>query len=98
MTQYHRLRSRRRQPQRPAPRTKRPLVILTYRDNHFESIHTSTPQVQFVRIDFDGFTSTRIEAAEIPIPGPGRVLTVGSFAELPETSRIAAQQAFRRSK
>ena len=97
MPQHHQTKSRRPQFRQRVPRFKRPLVILTYLGNQLESIHSSTPTVQFVRLDLQANTSTDAEAAEFPPAGAAHQLLIPALTELPEEFRLAAQRAFRRS-
>lgn len=92
---YERHRSRSQSPprrQRPE-RFKRPLVILTYCDDQLQSIHSSTPSVQFVRLDRSGDPAT----AETSVTHPAREVIPLALTELALDLRQTAQRAFRRS-
>ena len=97
MTRYHHVRSRRPPPRSRNPRSKRPLIVLTYRNNHLETIHSSTPSVQFVRLDMTPPQNPDPEDGEFPVPSTARQLTIPSLSELPHDLHRAAQRAFRRS-
>lgn len=97
MTNYHDPRHRRNPAHSCKPRFKRPLVVLTYRDDQLTAIHSSTPILQFVRLDVSTSTTIAGEDAESPAPSTARQLSVPLFAELPAELHQTAQRAFRRS-
>ena len=97
MTHYHQPRSRRTPPRGDRPRYKRALIVLTFRNDQLTAIHSSTPQVQFVRVDISSSAALDNLATEVPVPLPARQLAVPRLCELPSELLHAAQAAFRRS-
>jgi len=94
MTQYHNSKAFRKYHSAKHQRFRRPLIVLTYHDNQLVAIHSSTPTVQFVRLDVvpaDSGDTTR----GFPSPTTARLVTVGALAELPAAHYRAAQRAFR---
>ena len=74
-------------------RFKRPLVVLTYRDGQLQAIHSSTPSVQFVRLD----VALDSVQAETLVTAPARQVTALALTDLALDLRQTAQRAFRRS-
>lgn len=90
-----RQRSRFQQPPvRPqTERFKRPLVVLIYRDGQLDAIHSSTPSVQFVRMDV---ALDRVNA-ETSVTAPATQVPALALTNLSLELRLSAQRAFRRS-
>lgn len=89
-------RSRRPQSLARVTRFKRPLVVLTYRDNQLDAIHSSTPSVQFVRLDVTAPKATHEPAAIDPcIAVPARQFNALALSDMPADWRQTAQRAFR---
>ncbi|MDB5335666.1 MAG: hypothetical protein JWN70_1285 [Planctomycetaceae bacterium] len=97
MTRYHQPRSRRTPPRGDQPRHKRALIVLTYRDDQLAAIHSSTLQVQFVRVDVLPPAALETLTTEVHVPLTARQLAVPRLCELPTELLHAAQAAFRRS-
>lgn len=92
MTNYPDHRQHRSPARQRKPRFKRPLVVLTCREDRLTDIHTSTSVVQFVRLDV---TTPIAEDAEMPTPAVARLLSVPLLSALPPELHRAAQRAFR---
>lgn len=97
MTNYSYPRHPRRRPRQRKPRFKRPLVVLTYREDRLTAIHSSTPTVQFVRLDVTPSTPSDSEEDEVSAPSLARQLSVPLLAALPLELQRVAQRAFRQS-
>ncbi len=97
MTRYHQPRPRRASPRGGQLRHKRALIVLTFRDDQLTAIHSSTPQVQFVRVDVASSATHDYLTTEVPVPLTARQLAVPRLCELPTELLRAAQAAFRRS-
>ncbi len=97
MTHYHHPQSRRPPPSRRKPRFKRPLVILTYRAEQLTAIHSSTPTVQFVRLDVSAPVGPEQQTAESSPAPTARQLSIPPLCGLPAELLRAAQGAFRHS-
>ena len=97
MTNYHDPTPRRPPPSLRKPRFKRPLIVLTYRAGRLTDIHSSTPTVQFVRLDVSEPDDSVPETAEFPAPCTARQLSIPPLGQLPSELHLAAQRAFRRS-
>ena len=95
MTNYHDPTPRRHPGSLRRPRFKRPLIVLTYREDRLTAIHSSTPAVQFVRLDLTAPVNPDAEAADFPIPCAARQLSIPLLAQLPPELHLAAQRAFR---
>lgn len=93
MNVRHRSRSQPPPLRQRTERFKRPLVVLTYRDNRLTAIHSSTPSVQFVRLD----VALDPVHAETSVTAPARQVTALALTDLALELRQAAQRAFRRS-
>ena len=74
-------------------RLKRPLVVLIYRDGQLHAIHSSTPSVQFVRMD----VAIDPVHAETSVTVPARQVSALALTNLTLELRQSAQRAFRRS-
>lgn len=99
MNQVRRVRSPRQHPRtgKAVRRFKRPLVVLTYRDNQLTTIHSSTPQIQFVQLNLTNLPNPDNESTSFPPPSSANALSVPSLSDMPVELHQAAQRAFRRS-
>lgn len=97
MRPNHQPRSRRTLRHSRDQRSKRPLVVLTYRNNLLDTVYSSTPSVQFVRLDVLGSTESDVQDGDFPPPSQASQLTIPALTDLPFDLRCAAQRAFRRS-
>ncbi len=95
MTQYHNSKAFRKYHSAKHQRFRRPLIVLTYHDNQLVAIHSSTPTVQFVRLDVVTADAGDTTTWGFPSPTTARLVTVASLAELPADRYQAAQRAFR---
>jgi hypothetical protein len=73
------------------------LVVLTYRHNELAAIYSSTPSVQFVRLDLETETTVLPQDADMSRGTSSRQLTVPALHELPDALHRVARQAFRNS-
>lgn len=81
-----------------ATRGKRPLVILTCHDSGLDAIYSSTPNVQFVRLDVSTPDAMREGSpAEDSLAAAAIQITPLTFTDLPAEWRSTAQRAFRQS-
>ncbi len=83
-------------PKLRAKRCKRPLVILNYCDENLEGIYSSTPNVQFVRLDLSTLAAPHDPTDSFPTAA-SRQFTPLTLADLPAQLRHTAQRAFRKS-
>jgi hypothetical protein len=73
------------------------LVVLTYRHNELVAIYSSTPSVQFVRLDLETEPAVLTQEGDISLSTCSRQLTVPALHELPDALHRVARQAFRNS-
>jgi hypothetical protein len=97
MTNYSYPRQRRRPARQRKPRFKRPLVVLTYLEDRLTAIHSSTPAVQFVRLDVTPSATPDDENTDFPKTPAAKQLSVPLLSALPPEQHRAAQRAFRHS-
>jgi hypothetical protein len=96
MNSPRRLSAPRTRSQVKASRLKRALVVLTYRNDQLDAIHSSTPSVQFVRLDVSAERRCGAQTADFSLVDSGQQMVVPALRELSADLRGAAQRAFRR--
>lgn len=97
MTNYHDPRHNRHPAYHRKRRFKRSLVVLSYCEDQLTAIHSSTPTVQFVRLDITSTAMPLSDNAEFPVIAGAQLLSVPLLTEMPAELHQAAQRAFRSS-
>jgi hypothetical protein len=77
-------------------RLKRALVVLTYRNDQLDAIHSSTPSVQFVRLNVCAESLSGSRPIDFSLVDSSQQMVVPALRELSADLRGAAQRAFRR--
>jgi hypothetical protein len=71
-------------------------VVLTYRNDQLDAIHSSTPSVQFVRLNVCAERLSGSRPTDFSLVDSSQQMVVPALRELSADLRGAAQRAFRR--